>query len=212
MPHTVRTTARGSITICYYGRKSKATIGSRVDCTLTFVSSYAEIAVGIICACMPALPSFCRHIRDLLGKKTPAIEIQVGKKRRDRKRLEHKSATQGKKSRVSNEDEEDEGFRLECRDCDDSFCILTAIPPISIALLFVNHQVSEEALQVLYCRNRFTFDVSPREVFNFFKYSHPFATRFITNIGFAIGSTLADDYQLREDWKPYAVPSAAICT
>lgn len=114
--------------------------------------------------------------------------------------LERKLAQQKNNSKSPDVDEENEELSLENGDY--PFRTATADPPIHNSLLFDNRQTSEEALQILYCHNRFTFNVTPKEVTKFFNSSDPLAKELITNIGFGIGSTFAFDDGVREGWKP----------
>ena len=70
---------------------------------------------------------------------------------------------------------------------------LTAITPLPIAILYVNKQIREEASEVFYRLNRFTFGSSARAALHFLKALRPSRRRHIKNLGFTRRSTATDD-------------------
>ena len=78
---------------------------------------------------------------------------------------------------------------------------LASTVPLHTSIMSVNRMIYAEARPVLYS-NRFTFKTSPENIIGFFKgLSNP-ARLEIKHIKFGTGSTAADDYSVRDYWKP----------
>ena len=79
-----------------------------------------------------------------------------------------------------------------------------AVTPVPTAIFHVNHQVKQEATEVFYGYNRFTFNMAPRFVINFLKSLPSNSRRLIKEIGFTcLPSTGADS--LMGHWVPFAI-------
>ena len=77
---------------------------------------------------------------------------------------------------------------------------LSAITPLPTAIFYVNKQIREEASEVFYGFNRFTFESSPRAALHFLKGLRPSRRRYIKNLGFTRRSTAADDHDCTYPW------------
>ena len=78
----------------------------------------------------------------------------------------------------------------------------SAVTPVPTAIFYVSHQIRQEASEVFYGSNRFTFDTSPRTALNFLECLRPSFGRMIKHIGFTSWATSADDGDCRDGWEP----------
>ena len=78
---------------------------------------------------------------------------------------------------------------------------LSAIISSPTAIFYVNNQIREEASEVFYGFNRFTFESSARAALHFLKALPPSCRRHIRNLGFTRRSTAADDYDCTYSWR-----------
>lgn len=78
----------------------------------------------------------------------------------------------------------------------------SAVNPLPTAIFHVSHQVRQEASEVFYGSNRFTFNTSPRTALKFLECLRPSFGRMIKNIGFTSWATSADDDDCRGCWEP----------
>lgn len=76
---------------------------------------------------------------------------------------------------------------------------LSAITPLPTAIFYVNSQIREEASEVFYRYNRFTFESSARAALHFLKGLRPSSRRHIKNLGITRRSTAAD-YNWKDSW------------
>ena len=77
---------------------------------------------------------------------------------------------------------------------------LSAIIPLPTAIFYVNNQIREEASEVFFAFNRFTFESSARATLHFLKGLPPCHRRRIKDLGFTRRSTAADDYDCTYSW------------
>ena len=80
--------------------------------------------------------------------------------------------------------------------------LASAVVPVPTAIFYVNHQIRQEATEVFYSFNRFTFDDNARTAVGFLGGLRPSSRRRIRDIGFARESTSADDNDCRAFWDP----------
>ena len=78
---------------------------------------------------------------------------------------------------------------------------LSAVIPSPTAIFYLNNQIREEASEVFYAFNRFTFESSARAALHFLKALPPSCRRHIKNLGFTRRSTAADDYDCTYSWR-----------
>lgn len=78
----------------------------------------------------------------------------------------------------------------------------STVVPVPIAIFYVNHQIKQEATEVFYRFNRFTFDSDVLTAFDFLRGLHPSSRRQLKDIAFTSWSTCADDANNREFWDP----------
>ena len=77
---------------------------------------------------------------------------------------------------------------------------LSAIVPAPTAIFYVNKQIRQEATEVFYAFNRFTFNSSARAALHFLKSLPPSRRQRIKNLGFTRRSAAADDYDCTYSW------------
>ena len=77
---------------------------------------------------------------------------------------------------------------------------LSAITPLPTALFYLNHQIRQEASEVFYRFNRFTFESSARAALHFLKGLPPGCRRHIKSIGFMGRSMLPNDRDCIDSW------------
>ena len=79
---------------------------------------------------------------------------------------------------------------------------LSTVTSLPTAIFYVNHQIREEASEVFYGGNRFTFATSARAALHFLKSLRPNYRRDIRNLGFTRRSTVAGDHDCTISWSP----------
>ena len=77
----------------------------------------------------------------------------------------------------------------------------SAVTPVPTAIFSVSRQIRQEAIEVFYGCNRFTFDNSADITLRFLKCLRPSSRRRINHIGFAGWSTCGDEAAFAEWWK-----------
>ena len=77
---------------------------------------------------------------------------------------------------------------------------LSTVIPLPTAIFYVNKQIREEASEVFYSFNRFTFGSSARAALHFLKALRTSSRRRIKNLGFTRRSTAADDQDCTGSW------------
>ena len=77
----------------------------------------------------------------------------------------------------------------------------SAAIPVPTAIFYVSHQFRQEASEVFYGFNRFTFDTNIRTALKFLKCLRPSFRRYIKNIGFTAMSTATKNDDCGELWK-----------
>lgn len=87
------------------------------------------------------------------------------------------------------DDDEDEGH-------------MVSIIPVGTSIFHVNRQIGQEATEILYGFNRFTFRAHPGEAMEFLKDLPSGSLRQIKNIGFTRRATCADDGDCKDYWEP----------
>lgn len=103
------------------------------------------------------------------------------------------------------EDEEDWEFNWEGGDFKRrgfSYADASAVTSIPTAIFSVNRQIRQEATDVFYGFNRFTFENDARTTLKFLKDLRPSFRRRIKHIGFPHWSTSANDHSGTEYWAP----------
>ena len=78
----------------------------------------------------------------------------------------------------------------------------SAVIAVPTAIFYVNHQIRQEATEVFYGSNRFTFDSNAGDILEFLKGLRPSSRQRIKHIGFAGGSMCADGYDCKRFWDP----------
>lgn len=111
---------------------------------------------------------------------------------------EEEDLDEGKDKTVDNKDE---GLKATDR-WGNSNSDASAVIPAPTAIFYVSHQIRQEASEVFYGSNRFTFDTSPRTALKFLKCLRPSFGRYIKSIGFTRMATSADDADCRACWEP----------
>lgn len=100
---------------------------------------------------------------------------------------------------------EENGEEDDCKNTDrwrNSHPPASAVIPVSTAIFYVNHQIRQEATEVFYGFNRFTFDADARTALRFLKSLPSSSRRRVNDVGFARRSTCADDSDCMEFWDP----------
>ena len=77
---------------------------------------------------------------------------------------------------------------------------LSTLIPLPTAIFYLNKQIREEASEVFYGCNRFTFGSSAGAALGFLKGLRPSSRRHIKNLGFTRRSTAADDQDCTGSW------------
>lgn len=102
----------------------------------------------------------------------------------------------------SGEEHGKEGNGTEIDRWGNSNSLASSDVPVPTAIFYVNHQIRQEATEVFYSFNRFTFDSDARSALKFLKGLRPSFRRQIRDIAFARESTSADDNDCRAFWDP----------
>ncbi|KAF6220023.1 hypothetical protein HO133_003848 [Letharia lupina] len=106
----------------------------------------------------------------------------------------------------SEEEEEDENEEVDdgkdVKICGNSNSSASAVTPVPTAIFYGSRQIGQEATEVFYSFNRFTFDTDAQTALKFLHCLRPSFRRRIKNIGFTRRSTCADDGDCTQFWNP----------
>ena len=150
-----------------------------------------------------------REVRDLIYHAllcpSDGIAISLGEKSRMRKLRGVQTSSDGYTDSWDYREEEDEEQEEGDGDADsdrwgNSNSDASAVTPVHTAIFSVSRQIRQEAIEVFYGCNRFTFESSADITLRFLKCLRPSSRRRIKHIGFAGWSTCGDDSAFADWW------------